>query len=176
MRYYTGSGFRLARLPHGLRLILTLYLLITLLGFWVAGGKYVVRGLLGPDGIAKYYLGEATGGDALLTGSTTKGVGFLIDVTHPHLFTVPLVLLVLCHLVQLCERSQRLKNVLYLMSFGGLFLTFGLPWVMRFAPWAGIGISIGGSALLLSGSIMCVLPLRDLWRRLPAKDKTRADG
>lgn len=165
MRYYTGSGFRLARLPHGLRLILTLYLVITLLGFWVAGGKYVVRGLLGPEGIRKYYLGG--GGDALLAGSGEKTVGFLIDVTHPHLFTVPLVLLVLCHLVQLCDWSQRLKNTLYLMAFGGLFLTFGLPWVMRFAPWAGAGISIGGASLLLSGSVMCVLPLRDLWRKLP---------
>ncbi|MFQ5507592.1 MAG: hypothetical protein ACE5F1_22750, partial [Planctomycetota bacterium] len=115
MRYYKGSGFRLARLPFGLRLVLTLYLLTTLLGFWVASLKYFERGLLGPEGIQDYYLGVE---DPLL-GTTEKSFGFLVDVTHPHLFTIPLVLLVLCHLVQLCQWSQKLKNLLYVGAFSG---------------------------------------------------------
>jgi hypothetical protein len=90
-----------------------------------------------------------------------------MDVTHPHVFTVPLVLMVLAHILQLCHYSQRLKNTLYLSSFFGFVLTFSVPWIVPWMPHGAVLIPLGGMLLLLSGSLLCLLPLRELLRGKP---------
>ncbi len=170
MHYFNKGSKKLSHLSPGLRRILVFYLLSTLVAFWLSGMKYVLRGLLLPASIQRYYLG--TGEDQLLGGEAGKSLSFLVDVTHPHLFTVPLVLMVLAHILQLCPYSQRLKNGIYLTAFTGFVLTFGGPWVVRGLPSLAVLIPIGGTLLLLGGSLLCVLPLRGLWlgRRGRSKD------
>ena len=174
MKYYTGSRFRLGSLPGGLRLILVLYLSITLLGFWLAAAKYWFRGsasgkLFTASGSQTYYVDRWTMQDPLLAGEADTPIYWLIDMTHPHLFTIPIVLLVLCHLVQLCRGPQGFKSGLYLGAFGGLILTFGLPWFVGVLPLASILIPLGGMLLVLSGTALCLWPLYELFAKDPAR-------
>ena len=157
MHYFNKGSKKLSHLSLGLRRILIFYLLSTLLAFWLSGMKYVLRGLLLPESIRSYYLG--TGEDQLLGGEVGKSLSFLIDVTHPHLFTVPLVLMVLAHILQLCPYAQKLKNGIYLAAFTGFVLTFAGPWVVPVIPSLAVLIPIGGTLLLLAGSLLCLLPL-----------------
>ncbi|HHI80349.1 MAG TPA: hypothetical protein ENK02_10250 [Planctomycetes bacterium] len=160
MHYFNRGSKKLSSLSPGLRRILVFYLFSTLLAFWLSGLKYVLRGLLLPGSIRAYYLG--TGEDQLLGGEAGKSLSFLVDVTHPHLFTVPLVLMVLAHLLQLCAYRQRLKNTIYLSAFTGFVLTFAGPWIVPLAPGLALLIPIGGTVLLLAGSLLCLLPLLSL--------------
>lgn len=170
MKYYTASAQRLNGLPFALRMILSLYLLVTLLGFAIATLKYAVRGFFISEG-GKHYLGD---GEIEMA----KGLDFYVDTVHPHLFTVPLVLLVLCHLYQLCRGPQWLKNSLYLTAFGGLGLTFFLPWLLLWQPtwgsWVPWLILFGGLSLIVSGILLCVLSLVDLWSRSSSAEKHEA--
>ncbi len=164
MKYYSGKPGIYAKMPGGLRLILALYLVSTVLGFWLSAAKYLARGLLTPSGVSEYYLGDPHA-DSLLGAAEPKSVGFLIDVTHPHLFTVPIVLLILCHLVQLTTVHEILKRSLYLTAFVSMFVSFLSPWLLRFAPAMSIVAPISGIALLASGTLLSVIPLRELARR-----------
>jgi len=177
MKYYTGSRFRLGALPGGLRLILVLYLAITMLGFWLAAAKYWFRGastgkLFSPSGSRDYYVDRFATQDPLLAGEADTPIYWLIDMTHPHLFTIPIVLLVLCHLVQLCRGPQALKSSLYLAGFGGLILTFGLPWIAGSIPSLSILMPLSGILLVIAGTGLCLWPLYELF----AKDPSKATG
>lgn len=172
MKYYSGSRFRLGSLPGGLRLILVLYLVITLLGFWLAALKYWFRGsgegrLFSMAGSQQYYVDRWASQDPLLAGEADSPIHWLIDMSHPHLFTIPIVLLVLCHLVQLCRGPQSLKSGLYIAAFGGLIATFGLPWLAQFLPAVAILIPFGGILLVLSGTALCVWALYELFAKDP---------
>ncbi len=160
MHYFNKGSKKLSSLSPGLRRILFFYLLSTLLAFWLSGMKYLLRGLLLPESIRKYYLGS--GEDQLLGGEVGKSLSFLVDVTHPHLFTVPLVLMVLAHILQLCHYSQRLKNFVFLSAFTGFVLTFAGPWMVPLAPGMALLIPVGGSLLLLAGTLLCLLSLLEL--------------
>ncbi len=172
MKYYTGSRFRLGALPGGLRLILLLYLVLTLLGFWLAAAKYWFRGassgeLFSAAGSRQYYVDRFASQDPMLAGEADNPIYWLIDMSHPHLFTIPIVLLVLCHLVQLCRGPQSLKSAVYLGAFGGLMMTFGLPWLAILVPSVSILIPLGGMLLVLCGTALCLWAFYELFAKEP---------
>lgn len=170
MRYFTSSGFHIAMLPRGLRLVLTLYLLANLFGVLVSAMKFMQRMDPTPASVVKYYQGEDAGAkepdvDPFLPGEGGgKSVRYITDTTHPHLFTVPLVLLVICHLAHLTRISQLFLGLLDLGAFVGFLLMFGAPWVLPAAPGLFAGTMIAGGVLLTTTmALLCLIPLCAMW-------------
>ncbi|MEZ5988685.1 MAG: hypothetical protein R3F30_06100 [Planctomycetota bacterium] len=167
MKYYHGSKARLGAMPLGLRIVLALYLVTTILGFGLSGAKYWFRGdrdgaLLRADGARAYYAERWDDQDALLAGDAAGPTRWLVDATHPHLFTVPIVLLVLGHLVQLSRGPQALKSGLAVLAFASFLACFGLPWLAPTWPGLAPAVPWAGATLVLSGIGMSAWVLVEL--------------
>ena len=180
MRYFTSTGFHISSLPTGLKLVLTMYLIANLFGLVVSSAKYGQRMDLTPSSVTTYYQGE-NGSDFVETSRDPRellpGDGFegktsryLTDATHPHLFTVPLVILVVAHLAHLTRVKQGLLAALDGGAFLGFFLMFGTPWVLSLAPTTMASLLILGAVMLtVCMAALCVIPLIAMWRPLSGR-------
>lgn len=170
MRYFTSTGFQIASLPVGLKVVLSLYLVASLFGLVVSGAKFLQRMEPKPSSVQRYFQGDRERRDPLLPGEGEgKSIRYLTDTTHPHLFTVPLVLLVICHLAHLTRVNPLFLGFLDLGAFTGFFLMFGAPWVLSVHPATfALLMILGGSLLTLCMALLCGIPLVAMWLR-PAR-------
>ncbi len=167
MRYLSSSGFHISTLPGGLKFVLSLYLVASLFGLVVSSAKFLQRMDPTPSSVESYFQGDDEGADPqMIPGEGAgKSVRYLTDTTHPHLFTVPLVLLVICHLAHLTRVSQLFLGLLDLGAFLGFFLMFGSPWVLSVQPTTfALLMIVGGTLLTLCMGLLCVIPLVAMWR------------
>lgn len=167
MRYFSSAGFQIASLPVGLKIVLSLYLMANLLGLVVSSAKFLQRMEPTPSSVQNYYRGDSEKVDPMLPGEGEgKSVRYLTDTTHPHLFTVPMVLLVICHLAHLTRVNQLFLGLLDLGAFLGFFLMFGAPWVVSVEPTTfALLMIVGGSLLTLCMALLCLIPLVAMWLR-----------
>ncbi|KYF99508.1 hypothetical protein BE20_31120, partial [Sorangium cellulosum] len=93
----------------------------------------------------------------------------LLEVTHFHLFSVPVYVLILAHLWLLA----RLPAWLHTGGVAAAVVTSGLhiaaPWLIRSAPGAAALMPISGVAMLLSLGAMAVVSTVDMW--LPRRSR-----
>ena len=88
----------------------------------------------------------------------------LVDVTHSHVFELPLVIFVLAHFLMRTRAAQWFKLTSYLLAFGGIVAFLAAPWLVRYvslkaAPALYAGAVAIGAAVLF----MVVVSLWDLW-------------
>ena len=146
MHYLTRQRLHLSRFHPLMKVLLTLYVASVAAGVWVATLKYTDRADWTPHGAGTYVAGEANdGGDADELdvfgdplGGTPEGVMAhealsrrqLVDIVHPHLFSVPLVLFVLGHLLHLTRLPDVLKLAINVGAFVSFGVTFGAPFAI----------------------------------------------
>lgn len=88
----------------------------------------------------------------------------LLDITHSHIFEIPLVMFVLAHFLMRSRVPEWFKLLNYVGSFGGVVVFLSAPWMVRYvsvrtAPLLYVGaITMGLTALL-----MTVVPIWDMW-------------
>ena len=153
----TGGG----GLP-GLRLetktIYTLYLAFSVIGFAVMGVLASTRAGWAPGAIATYYIGDESMG---LYGKTA---GELIELTHFHLFAIPLFLFVTGHVFLLSRWPAGLKIGIVLAAFLGAAGLIAAPWlIIRLSPhWSLLTLA---ARMLLAGAFLVFLlvPLWEMW-------------
>ena len=98
-----------------------------------------------------------------------KSVEHVTSAMHPHLFTVPLILLVVAHLAHLTRARQTLLAGLDIGAFLGFFIMFGTPFLMRSAPSVMAGsMMVGAGVLTICMGMLCIIPLVAMWRVPPA--------
>ncbi len=90
----------------------------------------------------------------------------LLDVTHPHIFEMPLIILVLCHFLMRTGLASWAKVLAYGLSFGGVAGMLVTPWLVRyvsirFAPV----MLVSAVALALSALPLILVPLWEMWVR-----------
>lgn len=93
----------------------------------------------------------------------------LLEITHFHLFTVPVFLLILTHLFMLTALSQRSK--LLWITLGWLMGTLHIlaPWLVRFGgSRLSSAFPVSGGGFLISSLVLCIYPMVVMWRR-PAR-------
>ncbi|MBI4851920.1 MAG: hypothetical protein HY819_09005 [Acidobacteria bacterium] len=92
----------------------------------------------------------------------------LLDITHPHVFEIPLVLFVLAHFLMRTRAPEFFKLITYAGSFGGCVAFLATPWLVRYLSTSLSNLLYIGAILMgLTVIIMVVVPLIDMWR--PAK-------
>jgi hypothetical protein len=88
----------------------------------------------------------------------------LLDVTHPHVFEIPLVLFVLAHFLMRCRTPEWLKLGSYLASFLGALFFIASPWLVRYvSPRGAVFFHLGSALIGLSALVMIVVPLWEMW-------------
>lgn len=184
MRQFASSGFRIWNLSREAKLIYTCFALFAILALAVSMLFY--EDLVGPRtaGVAGYYAGAqysrpsvpATGGPQIELapegGETasqriTVAVTYrkLLEVTHFHLFTVPVFLLIIAHLFMLTGLSSTAKLVWIALGWGSSLLHLAAPWLIRYggAAWS-FTYPSSGAIMAVSLGVMTVYPIVVMWK------------
>ncbi len=185
MRQFASPGFRLWNLGLEAKIIYSFFLVASVAALVVSVLVAEDMRALTPERAAAYYHGGAQGAarpparpapaagpdiavpveeEARLTQDEGISYRRLLEVTHFHLFTVPVFVLILGHLFAGTAARRRLAWVIALCASSGLHLV--APWWARAAPALGAPLHVvSGGVLVVSSGWMCVLSLVALWRR-----------
>jgi len=87
----------------------------------------------------------------------------LLEVTHFHLFTVPVFLLIVAHLFMLTAISPKAK-LFWILSCGlGSLVHVAAPWIVRYAGGA-VLMPVSGAVMLGAFAFMTVYSVYAMWR------------
>ncbi len=195
MRQFSSSGFRLWNLGREARVLYTSFCLLIFLGMVSSALYYgdLVGG--GTAGIARYYAGagaadavapvetraggpvvdvpvDADAGRPIVVAATYRK---LLEVTHFHLFTMPVILLIVAHLFLATGIGDRAKLAWIVAAVGSVALHLATPWVVRYggAGWAFLH-AVSGASLTITMSVLTLYPVLAMWRRPPSSAGGRA--
>ena len=168
MQQAAVPGYRLSRSRHSTKILTSLGLVGLFLGLLSAALLTLSRTGITPSEVNRYYRGEAVAAgslDQLMAEiPVRRSFAELADVTHLHLTGGSILLFLLCHLLALCDISERLRITLYLVGFLSFITTFASPWLIvylspKFA-WL-----FGPAIVTFICSLFClmVLPLKEMW-------------
>lgn len=166
-----NTRFRLRDTDRHIRLVYTWFLLLMLVGFGFSFFWAHSMTDLTPKGIAQHYRGnDATFGEPMPFGQ-------LAETTHFHLFTMPVVFLILAHVLYLTTVSPMLKVATTWSSFLGVCLDLVSPWLITYVSPAFVLTMLAGDILMVVGFlIMFCVPMYEMWiLNLPLmmKEKTQ---
>ena len=182
--------FPITRLSLEARVLYTGFLLFLVLGFVSSAWLYADSfGGLSGRGTAEYYRGGTALAPAPGTADEADGPALelpdegavpeplrlekparqVMETFHFHLFTVPVVLLIVGHLFMLTSLSVRLKVGVITEASVATFIHLLAPLLVRFVgpQWGWLmPVSVVGAAL--GWLPMLVWPLWEMWRPVPA--------
>ena len=189
MRQFASSGFRLWNLGKEAKVLYSAFCLLTMLGIGSSALYYVDLVGGGTRGVRAYYAGEATpGGGAPATAAgegTSAGPAIdipddaergqpivvamtyrkLLEVTHFHLFTMPVVLLIIGHLFLATGLGDRAKFIWLIAAATSVAAHLATPWLVRYGGGALAFLhALTGTALTLTMTVLTVYPLGAMWR------------
>jgi hypothetical protein len=162
MRAFASPKYTITRASSNLRLVLSLFLVVTLLGLATNLTMTYRQTGFSAEGVASYYRGEEDSSGEIL--AYPKSTNELLMNSHFHLFMMPLLLLVLCHVFYMATVPERLKEAITWVAFSSLLGEIGAPWLVRFVA-AEFAYLMVFSNLLLSASILLLIgtPMYELW-------------
>jgi hypothetical protein len=184
MRQFASSGFRLWNLGVEAKILYTTFCLLTLLGVLSSALYYGDLVGSGTRGIRRYYAGEAPAAEAPAAAAAGPAIDVpegeerarapivvpvsyrkLLEVTHFHLFTMPVVLLIVGHLFLATGLGERAKRGWLVAASASVVAHLATPWLVRYggASWAPLHALTGG-ALALSMSVLTLYPVLAMWR------------
>jgi hypothetical protein len=188
MRDFAKPKGRLRALSFHARLAYSGFLAFTLAGFALTA--WLVEDMVGLrlERASEYYAGEAAEAPELddapvMAGGPVldlpeEGVALapagalsqrkLLEVTHFHLFTMPVYLLILCHLFMLSRLGPGLKTSVIGTATAGTALHVAAPWAATSGSAASIAFyGVSGSMMAVSYLLMCAIPLWEMWAPAP---------
>ena len=183
MKEFSGVDSRLHNLPLLARVTYSIFLLFTLSGLVVSvllAGEMLGSGL---GELRDYYAGAeaaaATPGNTAQAGGPRLDLpdealaGFgsepqplrqALEITHFHLFSMPIVLMVLSHLFLLSNASARSKVFWVAASSLSVASHMAAPWLARAnLSWSTPFYAISGASLAIAFLVLAVVPLREMW-------------
>ena len=153
-----NTRFRLRDTDRHIRLVYTWFLLMMLGGFIFTFYWAHTMTDLTPKGIADHYLGsDATFGNPMPFGQ-------LAETTHFHLFTMPVVFLIMLHVLYLTMASSMIKVLTTWISFIGVTLDIVSPWLIAYvSPVFVLTMLTGDMFMVIGFLIMFVIPMYEMW-------------
>jgi hypothetical protein len=188
LRQFASSGFRIWNLSREAKLVYTGFGVFAILALAVSGLFY--EDMVGASGVRAYYHGEMAppsektgGGPAMELPKEESGEAArltvpvtyrkLLEVTHFHLFTVPVFLLIIAHLFMLTGLSTRWKSIWIAGGWLSSLLHLAAPWLIRYgsAGWSFL-YPLSGAAMALTLGVMTGYPIIVMWAGAPAAAET----
>ncbi len=153
------QGGALSRLPLASRRLYLGFLVLAVCAFASSVALYYDSLGLSPDGAVDYFLGNMDDLDAEEI-RIEKSARELLEVTHFHLYTMPLWLLVLAHLF-LMARGGRWKGWVVAGALAFTALHVAGPWIVR-ATGTGWVMGATGVPFLVFYLVMALWPIPEL--------------
>jgi hypothetical protein len=153
-----NARFRLRDTDRHIRLVYTLFLVLMFVGF--AFSFFWAHSMTGlsPQGIADHYRGSAA------TYGEPMSFRELAEITHFHLFTMPVVFMILIHVLYLTMASSGLKVSLTWIAFGGVGLDLVSPWLITYvSPFFVLTMLVGDLLMVISFLVMMAIPMHEMW-------------
>jgi hypothetical protein len=182
MREFASPATRAATLPRPVKALYTAFCALTVAGLLSCIALYDGVVQFGArttpaelyDHLVSYYQpppdrpAPAAGEAAPARGMSSRK---LLEVTHFHLFSMPIYLLVLGHLFLLTGVRARAKMAWISAAGAATLIHLAAPWCVHFAGGALAWIyPISGAALLVSFAVLMGVPLYEMWvARAPAR-------
>lgn len=182
MQDFTRPSGRLRALPLGARAVYTVFLVFTLIG--LALTLFLTHDMVGIDlsQANEYYGGETAaveevqldGGPALVLPPDAEDLAAyesmprrkLLEITHFHLFSMPVYLLILSHMYMLSRSRKTAKVAWIAIGSLGTLLHIAAPWLVAHGCVAAVAsYALSGMLLLVSYFVMSMVPLWEMWRR-----------
>jgi hypothetical protein len=129
VREFEGKGSRLARLSPPAKWLYASFNLLSLFGMFTSLALYWDSMGVRLSSTAAWWLGDAPGADSMDI-HIEKSPRYLLELTHQHLFTMPVVMLVLGHLFLLSRGDARFKTAIVVAAPVITFLHVAGPWVI----------------------------------------------
>lgn len=183
MQDFARPRSRFSGLPYESKLVYSIFLVFTLAGLGLSA--VLLHDMVGLDlaGLDEYYTGEAPSpaatpqvadddGPAVVLPPEADEIGSyeemprlkLLEVTHFHLFSMPVYLLILSHLFMLCAVSTRTKILWIAIATLGTGLHIVAPWIATHGgTLSAVTYATSGLALAVSYLVMCAVPLYEMW-------------
>lgn len=201
MRQFGSSGFRLWNLGADAKTLYTAFCLLTFLGVVSSALYYRELVGVGTSGIRRYYAGEndeaepapsqpsqqPAAGPAIEIPPEAQAahpplvvaVSYrkLLEVTHFHLFTMPVVLLIVGHLFLATGLGERAKRAWLIAAVVSVTLHLATPWLVRAAAGLAPLHALSGLALTVTMSVLTLYPVASMWRgRQPVAERRGGAG
>lgn len=153
-----NAKFRLRDTDRHIRLIYTQFLLLMLAGFLFSFFWAHSMTELSPQGIADHYRGsDRTFGEPMSFRE-------LAEITHFHLFTMPVVFMILVHVLYLTGTSNAIKAGLTWGSFAGVILDLASPWLITYVSPVFVLTMLAGDILMfVTFVVLMAIPLYEMW-------------
>ena len=158
MKAFARRGFQLRTASLETRIAYTGFLVLMLPALAPLVALSFGRMGLDPQAIATHY----RGGESEM--SFPRTFWQLAETSHFHLFTIPVVVLILSHLLYGTPASARLRVWLTSFTFAGAFLDAVGPWTVRYLASGFAYVLIVGWLFLAGGAFFIVtLTLVSMW-------------
>jgi len=153
-----NTRFRLRDTDRHIRLVYTWFLLLMLAGFTFTFFWAHSMTDLTPRGIAEHYRGsDETFGEPMPFGQ-------LAETTHFHLFTMPVVFMIMVHVLYLTTAGSKLKVMTTWSSFTGVTLDLGSPWLITYVSKLFVLTMLAGDILMVTSFfVMFSIPMYEMW-------------
>jgi hypothetical protein len=153
------------------RILISLFLLTMLIAIGVAELDVYDKVGRVRNGVAQRYGPESalsdsaelpTEADTIVARMNTFSA--LLDITHAHVFQLPLVLFVLAHFLMRTRVAEWFKLANYLASSAGAILFLASPWLVRYVSMNAAPLFyMGALAVAVTSILMIVLPIWEMW-------------
>ena len=186
MRQFASSGFRIWNLPREAKVVYSFFGLFSLLA--LASSMLLYEDLVGggTSGVRSYYAGEAASTASAANPPTAKSAGpeialpfdqptqaplviaatrrKLLEVTHFHLFTVPVYLLIITHLFLLTGLGVRAKFGWITGGWLAALAHLAAPWLVHFGGGGFAPVYVASGALLaITCLVLTAYPIGAMW-------------
>lgn len=183
MKDFIRPAGRLRLLPLPARLTYSVFIAFTIVA--LAESAWLGADMLGADlqGIGGYYAGAVPSTPPAPAAAPSDGpvldmpaealpqvpsepmpLRKLLEVTHFHLFTMPLYLMILAHLFMLSRMPQRAKVAWIVAGTVAVLTHLVAPWIARAGSKGSAAFyGVSGALLFLTFGVMCAVPLYEMW-------------
>ncbi len=158
MLEYRWEKFLLKDAPRRTKIVYTALLVYLLLGLVTIIAIESLKTGWTPQGVADYYRGN----EARFRFEKTPLE--MLEVTHMHLFSVPVVFFILGHAFMMTSLPEKTKLSVVGVSLAAVFLSIGSPWAVRFGSgafgWLKVAADLALAATLVG---MVIYPIYEMW-------------
>lgn len=158
MQEYRWGKFVLKDAPRRTKVVYTALLVYLLFGLATIIAIEALKTGWTPQGVADYYRGN----EARMKFEKTPLE--MLEVSHMHLFSVPVVFFILGHAFMMTTLPDRKKYRIVGASVLAVFLSIGSPWMIRFGSpafgWVKVAADLTLAATLI---LMVIYPVYEMW-------------
>ncbi len=156
--HYFWSNFKLQNVSVGIKIIVTFFNLIMCAGLASNLAIFYLHTQFRSRAIVTYYLGSEQEWVA------PQSFRALLETSHFHIFSMPVVIMIMAHLLLMTSVREWLKLTVISASFVGTLLEIASPWLIRYVSGQCAILMILAQILLaLSFSFYIFIPIHEMW-------------